>query len=105
MDINETNKLAILASYRKRKVKSTSTYSNRPKHNRIREKFFLPSSYFLPHQKSLEGIIRILKRASSENSDLGNFNQRYSYYAGFSTKQRCDAFEQLVQNTKLYLDN
>ncbi len=70
---------------------------------KIRKSFLLASSNdFLIRQKSLEEIIRILKRTTLEDSDL---KENYSFYSGLSKTQWCDVLERQVKNAKPFSDN
>ena len=84
----------------KRRVTLPEVSLNRPGINKVREKFiFSPYYDFLLKQKSLEGIIQILKRA---NLDIPYNEQRYSYYSGLSKSQWCEILEQEVKKAKHY---
>ena len=62
----------------------------------------LPWFDLLIKQKSLEGIIQILKRAGL---DFPESNQRYSYHSGFSKSQWYKVLERQVRKAKPFSDN
>ncbi len=74
------------------------TAFNRPETKKSKERILPPSCFdLLIKQKTLEGIIQILKRAESGFPEKV---QRYSYHAGLNYYQWGKILEQKVKETK-----
>ena len=88
---------------KKRRVNLPQASLNGPEIKRDRKRISsLPWFDLLIKQKSLEGIIQILKRSKAE---FPEYNPRPFYYSGISPTLWCKILDQKINNANPFSDN